>query len=163
MRHSPLTRLRWRCLVLDEGHKIKNERTDTHEAVLRVPCVHKLLLTGTPLQNNLHELWVLLHFLFPDVFTASAPFDDCFDLTRSKVDEAMLDRAHHLLRLFCLRRLKSEVELALPPKHELKIAVPLSEFQLHLYKALLLRDGDLLRSASARASGAAAADAGDPA
>ena len=50
MRHSPLTRLRWRMLVLDEGHKIKNEQTDTHEAVLRIACVHKLLLTGTPLQ-----------------------------------------------------------------------------------------------------------------
>ena len=85
-------------------------------------------------QNNLHELWVLLRFLFPDTFTTSAPFDDCFDLGRSKVDQGMLDAASHLLRLFCLRRLKTEVELSLPPKHELKIAVPLSEFQLHFYK-----------------------------
>ena len=129
MRHS-LTRQWWRCVVLDEGHKIKNEETDVSEACRRIRATHRVLLTGTPMQNNLHELWAMLNFLLPDVFVSSLPFDKCFDLAKGHVDKDMLDRAHHLMQLFSLRRLKSDVEISLPPKHELKISVPLSDFQV---------------------------------
>ena len=69
MKHC-LTRQWWRTMVLDEGHKIKNEATDVSEACRRIRCVHRVLLTGTPMQNNLHELWAMLNFLLPDVFVA---------------------------------------------------------------------------------------------
>ena len=74
----------------------------------------------------------------------------------------MLDKAHHLMQLFSLRRLKSEVEVSLPPKHELKISVPLSEFQVHFYRGLLMKDVGLLQAAAAQneASSSAAATAG---
>ena len=58
-------RIHWRYLVLDEGHRIKNEKTNLYERLRLVKAQRKLLLTGTPLQNNLHELWALLHFLHP--------------------------------------------------------------------------------------------------
>ena len=72
-------------MVLDEGHKIKNEETDVSEACRRIRSTHRVLLTGTPMQNNLHELWAMLNFLLPDVFVSSLPFDNCFDLTKGKV------------------------------------------------------------------------------
>ena len=59
----------WRYLVIDEGHVIKNDASLISQAVRRIHFAHALLLTGTPLQNNLHELWSLLNFLYPEVFT----------------------------------------------------------------------------------------------
>ncbi|KAF1794381.1 ISWI family [Phytophthora cactorum] len=76
---------------------------------------HRLLLTGTPLQNNLHELWALLNFLLPDVFASSQEFDDWFNLD-------------------------ADVEKSLPPKKETLLFVGMSEMQKALYKSLLLRD-----------------------
>lgn len=64
-------RIHWRYLVLDEGHRIKNEKTNLYERLRMVKAQRKLLLTGTPLQNNLHELWALLHFLHPELFSDS--------------------------------------------------------------------------------------------
>ena len=76
----------WRCLVLDEGHKIKNETSGVAEACSRVRSRTRLLLTGTPLQNNLHELWAVLTFLYPRYFDrkergGSSAFDGAFDLS----------------------------------------------------------------------------------
>ena len=98
---------------MDEGHKIKNEATDVSEACRRLRCAHRLLLTGTPMQNNLHELWAMLNFLFPHVFVSSLPFDNCFDLGKHQVDHGMLEKAHYLLQPFMLRRVKAEVEQGL--------------------------------------------------
>jgi SWI/SNF-related matrix-associated actin-dependent regulator of chromatin subfamily A member 5 len=94
----------------------------------------------------------MLNFLLPQVFVSSIPFDKCFDLARGMVDKEMLDKAHGLMKLFSLRRLKADVEMTLPPKRELKILVPLSEFQLHFYRALLLKDVGLLKAAAAQNS-----------
>ena len=105
-------------------------------------CVQRqavLLLTGTPLQNNMRELYALLSFLYPDVFTDPKLFEDAFDLAAGKVDDAKLAQAHYLLRPFCLRRLKEEVEQKLPPKLETRIDCPLSEYQTFWYRRLLLR------------------------
>jgi SWI/SNF-related matrix-associated actin-dependent regulator of chromatin subfamily A member 5 len=98
------------------------------------------------------RLWAMLNFLLPQVFVSSIPFDKCFDLARGMVDKEMLDKAHGLMKLFSLRRLKADVEMTLPPKRELKILVPLSEFQLHFYRALLLKDVGLLKAAAAQNS-----------
>ena len=90
----------------------------------------RFLLTGTPLQNNLHELWALLRYLEDDIFVDSSAFDEAFDLTHNLCNDQKLEEAHHLLRLFQLRRLKSEVEFTLPPKHEMKLMVGLTEAKI---------------------------------
>ena len=68
-------------------------------------------MQGTPLQNNLHELWALLNYLHPSIFTVSEPFDDAFEMGAEtiNIDRKTLDAAHHLLRPLMLRRLKTEV------------------------------------------------------
>jgi SWI/SNF-related matrix-associated actin-dependent regulator of chromatin subfamily A member 5 len=114
------SKLHWRVLVLDEGHKAKNSETQIAAALRKVVAnsQHTVLLTGTPLQNNLRELWALLSLLHPDVFTSASPFEDAFRIggRTHAVDAAALGRAHHCLAPFCLRRTKAEVEVALPPK-----------------------------------------------
>lgn len=67
------------------GHRIKNENTELSAALRLIRHQFCLLLTGTPLQNNLHELYALLNFLLPDIFDDSEPFDNCFDLGKNKV------------------------------------------------------------------------------
>ena len=144
----------WRCLILDEGHKVKNEDTTAHQMLKRIHRQHTLLLTGTPVQNNLHELYALLSFLHPDVFTSSEPFDKAFNLnTREhKVDEKLLEKAHYLMRPFVLRRVKGEVEVSLPPKTETKIMCPLSAAQTFWYRRLLMRESSALQQLESAAS-----------
>ncbi|KAI8470648.1 MAG: P-loop containing nucleoside triphosphate hydrolase protein [Monoraphidium minutum] len=143
------TTLMWRYVILDEGHKIKSETTLVSQGIRAIQRQHTLLLTGTPLQNNLLELRALLVALYPDVFTTTEPFDAAFDLAHGKVDDSKLAAAHYLLRPFCLRRLKDEVERSLPPKTETTIACPLSECQTFWYRRLLLRDGQALAAMEA--------------
>ena len=131
-------------LVLDEGHKIKNSETQVSVALRKIHSEFRLILTGTPLANDLVELWSLLNFLLPDVFTDSQPFADAFDLTQNKVDRNALENAHQLLQIFMLRRLKSTVEKMMPPKIETKIICPLSNTQIWWYKALLMKDISLI-------------------
>jgi SWI/SNF-related matrix-associated actin-dependent regulator of chromatin subfamily A member 5 len=131
-------------LVLDEGHRIKCEDTQTAQAVRKIHCETRIILTGTPLANNLVEMYSLLNFLAPDVFTTSEPFADAFDLTNKKVDTAKLDQAHSLLSVFMLRRLKEKVEKLMPKMLETKIVCPLSTMQIWWYKAILLKDIGLL-------------------
>lgn len=66
-----LRKVQWRYLVIDEAHRIKNEKSKLSEIIREFETTNRLLLTGTPLQNNLHELWALLNFLLPDVFNSS--------------------------------------------------------------------------------------------
>ena len=80
------------CFVCAQAQRIKSRGSKISQSIRRIPCQHRLLLTGTPLQNNVHELWSLLNFLFPLAFTSSEPFDDCFDLEKNSVDVAMLQQ-----------------------------------------------------------------------
>ncbi|TPX33778.1 hypothetical protein SmJEL517_g03416 [Synchytrium microbalum] len=134
-------RFHFRYVVIDEGHKIKNEASLISQAVSELRTQYRLLLTGTPLQNNLHELWALLHFLFPEVFTpsTSATFDTAFDLVKGVIDNDVLENARKLLERFMIRRLKSQVDLAIPPKEEMTIFVPLSPMQRFWYKRMITR------------------------
>lgn len=74
-----LTKIKWHYIVIDEAHKIKNEESKLSQLVRKLNNENKLLLTGTPLQNNLHELWSLLNFLLPEIFDSSEMFDIWFD------------------------------------------------------------------------------------
>ena len=141
---------KWRYAVLDEGHKIKNELSEISQQMAKITSEGKLILTGTPLQNNLHELWALLYYLESDIFTVSTPFDNAFNLTTNQCDNEVLNKAHHLLALFQLRRLKSEVEFSLPKLHEVQLEVDLSEKQKQYAKILLNKDMNLLNQVERR-------------
>jgi len=112
------SREHFNLVILDEGHKIKNHQSLQAQAACKLHAECRIILTGTPLANNLSELWSLLKFLEPKLFTSSQPFDDAFDLTTNKVDNDKLSQAHALLKVMMLRRLKSQVEQKLPPKIE---------------------------------------------
>jgi SWI/SNF-related matrix-associated actin-dependent regulator of chromatin subfamily A member 5 len=136
----------WRYLVIDEAHRIKNEKSKLSEIVREFKSANRLLLTGTPLQNNLHELWALLNFLLPDVFNSSEDFDAWFN-TNNLDDQALVHRLHTVLRPFLLRRLKTDVEKALPPKKETKIYIGLTTMQREWYTRILMKDIDIVNGA----------------
>ena len=133
-------RTKFHYLVLDEGHKIKSHETLVSKMMRKVHAGNKLLLTGTPLQNNLVELWSLLNFLYPDIFTTCLPFEKHFDLRENIIDKVFLGKAQKMLEVFMLRRLKQEVEKLIPEKLETKVYCPLSKVQTFWYKALLMKD-----------------------
>jgi SWI/SNF-related matrix-associated actin-dependent regulator of chromatin subfamily A member 5 len=129
----------WTTVVVDEGHRLKNEKSQLSEKLRAVPSLTKVILTGTPLQNNLRELWALLYFLSPDVFTSSTVerFEDGFDLLRGVIHTPTLRRARRLLSVYMLRRIKDQVAIKLPSKKEITIMVPLTEQQIAWYKQLI--------------------------
>lgn len=137
-----LGRFAWKYLVIDEAHRLKNEASIFSTTVRNFNTSHRLLLTGTPLQNNLHELWALLNFLLPDIFSSSEQFDEWFNLEIDDADakKTMIEQLHKILRPFMIRRLKSDVAKGLPPKTETLLMVGMSKMQKQLYKKLLLRD-----------------------
>ena len=129
----------WTLVVVDEGHRLKNEKSLLSDKLRTVPALTRVILTGTPLQNNLRELWALLHFLIPDVFGKSTAclFEEGFDLLRNKIDNAVLRRARKLLTLFMLRRIKEQVKIELPSRRETTVLVPLTERQVFWYKHMI--------------------------
>lgn len=146
--NSSLRKFNWRFIIIDEAHKIKNEDAQISKTIRTLPSEHRLLLTGTPLQNNLHELWALLNFLLPKLFKSSEDFDSWFDFgaqegTQEDIENAnvkIVQRLHRLLRPFLLRRTKSEVERGIPPKKEILLNVNLTSMQKDLYKKILTNE-----------------------
>jgi SNF2 family DNA or RNA helicase len=134
-------RKKWKYLILDEAHLIKNWKSQRWQTLLNFNSKRRILLTGTPLQNDLMELWSLMHFLMPHVFQSHQEFKDWFCNPISgmvegqeKVNKAVIDRLHNVLRPFILRRLKRDVEKQLPKKHEHVIYCRLSRRQRNLYE-----------------------------
>ena len=124
-------RKKWKYLVLDEAHHIKNFRSQRWQTLLNFNSKRRLLLTGTPLQNNLMELWSLLHFLMPHIFESHREFKDWFSNPvtgmiegTETVNQDVIERLHKILRPFLLRRLKKDVEKSL--KDKIEHVVPLS-------------------------------------
>ncbi|KAF0758098.1 hypothetical protein AaE_004047, partial [Aphanomyces astaci] len=153
---STLSKFAWHYLIIDEAHRIKNESSQFSMIVRTMATEHRLLLTGTPLQNNLHELWALLNFLLPDVFSSSEQFDEWFNLDTEdeEAKKQMITQLHRILRPFMLRRLKADVEKSLPPKKETLLFVGMTPMQKALYKTLLLRDMNTLTGGSAASKSA---------
>lgn len=136
-------RVKWQYLVLDEAQAIKNSSSSRWKALLQFPCRNRLLLTGTPLQNKLSELWSLLHFIMPNVFDSHAEFADWFakdiegHAKNNKIlDAATLSRLRTLLDPFMLRRVKRDVESEMPPKTEVQVPCPLAARQRQLYASI---------------------------
>lgn len=162
-----LRRVVWRGTFLDEGHRIRNEDSIVARACCGIRSEFKVILTGTPLQNNLRETGGLLKFLAPNIFTDLSLFDNAFNLNSSsgggalasteggggggsssgsglQIDRELLNKAHYMMRPFLLRRIKSEVEQKLPPKIETKVDCPMTETQKRLTQFLLFRQRALL-------------------
>lgn len=144
---SALKKLSWRYMVIDEAHRIKNEKSKLSEILREFKTTNRLLITGTPLQNNLHELWALLNFLLPDVFNSADDFDEWFNTNQCLGDNSLVKRLHAVLRPFLLRRLKSEVASELKPKKEIKIFVGLSKMQREWYTKILMKDIGIVNGA----------------
>ncbi|KAK0640439.1 Lymphoid-specific helicase [Lasiodiplodia hormozganensis] len=139
----------WRYVVLDEGHRIKNSSSNLAQALQGFSAEYRLILTGTPLQNDLHEMWSLLHWMLPEVFTVNTAslFKKSFDLANGQVNISVMDNARQLLELLMLRRMKNSpgVDLNLPPKEEVLLYTPLTPLQRFWYLRLLTRsDGAVL-------------------
>ncbi|KAF2036444.1 hypothetical protein EK21DRAFT_51773 [Setomelanomma holmii] len=138
---SHLKKFAWEYIIIDEAHRIKNEESSLAQMVRLFNSRNRLLITGTPLQNNLHELWALLNFLLPDVFGDSAAFDDWFSQQNADSD-TVVQQLHKVLRPFLLRRVKADVEKSLLPKKEINLYVGLSDMQVQWYKKILEKDID---------------------
>ncbi|KAL6346411.1 hypothetical protein AAG906_033207 [Vitis piasezkii] len=131
----------WKYLVVDEGHRLKNSKCKLLKELKLLPVENKLLLTGTPLQNNLAELWSLLNFILPDIFSSHEEFESWFDLSGKCNNEAVVEeleerkraqvvsKLHAILRPFLLRRMKSDVEQMLPRKKEIILYATMTEHQ----------------------------------
>ncbi len=144
--HSSFRRKQWYYFILDEAQHIKNFKSQRWQMLLNFSSVGRLLLTGTPLQNNLMELWSLMHFLMPNVFQSHRNFKEWFSnpLTgmvedTQEYNESLVRRLHKVLRPFLLRRLKNEVEKQLPKKYEHVVYCPLSKRQRFLYDDFMSR------------------------
>uniref|UniRef100_A0A8C1TY57 Helicase, lymphoid specific n=1 Tax=Cyprinus carpio TaxID=7962 RepID=A0A8C1TY57_CYPCA len=142
-----LQRFHWNYMIVDEGHRIKNLNCRLVQELKMLMTDNKLLLTGTPLQNNLSELWSLLNFLLPDVFDDLKSFESWFDISTITSDaenivanereQNILHMLHQILTPFLLRRLKSDVTLEVPPKKEIVVYAPLTNKQEAFYMAIV--------------------------
>uniref|UniRef100_A0AAV1TLC2 Uncharacterized protein n=1 Tax=Peronospora matthiolae TaxID=2874970 RepID=A0AAV1TLC2_9STRA len=149
-------RKKWYYLILDEAHNIKNWKSLRWQTLLTFSSQRRLLLTGTPLQNNLLELWALMHFLMPHVFASRKEFTYWFQnplalMVENSSDAAqsenngvkggkdLVTQLHGIIRPFVLRRLKKDVEKQLPGKFEHVITCQLSKRQRYLYEDFISR------------------------
>ncbi|KFG43896.1 putative SWI2/SNF2 Brahma-like, partial [Toxoplasma gondii p89] len=147
----------WRHLVVDEGHRMKNSKSKFHICVSEFRATHRLLLTGTPLQNNLAELWSLLNFLLPKIFSCASDFEKWFSqpfegqgmpVEGGDPDGAgtaflneeerllIINRLHAVLRPFLLRRVKKDVLKDMPERKEYLVRICLSAWQQAVYKQI---------------------------
>lgn len=140
-----LSKIKWKHMIVDEGHRMKNAESKLSVTInTYYHTRYRLILTGTPLQNNLPELWALLNFVLPSIFKSSTSFDEWFNTPfantggQDKIDLTeeeqllVIRRLHKVLRPFLLRRLKKDVEKDLPEKTERVIKCRFSALQAKL-------------------------------
>ncbi|KAI8991556.1 hypothetical protein BDF20DRAFT_845263 [Mycotypha africana] len=135
----------WRCGVFDEAHRLKNKNSKVLEILRTFYMDHKLLLTGTPLQNNLGELYSLLNFMQPEIFNDEARF---FAEYGSLNTAQEVEKLQYLLKPIMLRRFKEDVEKTIPVKEETVIEVELTNPQKKWYRAILEKNFSFLRKGS---------------
>ncbi|PHH79400.1 hypothetical protein CDD82_2413 [Ophiocordyceps australis] len=144
-----LKKFAWEYIIIDEAHRIKNEESSLSQVIRLFNSRNRLLITGTPLQNNLHELWALLNFLLPDVFGDSEAFDQWFS-GQDRDQDTVVQQLHRVLRPFLLRRVKSDVEKSLLPKKEVNLYLGMSEMQVRWYQKILEKDIDAVNGAGGK-------------
>jgi chromodomain-helicase-DNA-binding protein 4/chromodomain-helicase-DNA-binding protein 5 len=133
----------WEVLIVDEGHRLKNSSSKLFSLLNTISFQHRVLLTGTPLQNNIGEMYNLLNFLQPASFPSLASFEEKFNdlATAEKVEELKKLVAPHMLR-----RLKKDAMKNIPPKTERMVPVELTSIQAEYYRAMLTKNYQVLRS-----------------
>ncbi|RLN64610.1 hypothetical protein BBP00_00003367 [Phytophthora kernoviae] len=154
----------WKYMIIDEGHRLKNMNCRLVRELKRARSENRLLLTGTPLQNNLTELWSLLNFILPDVFDDLELFESWFSFTHDAAATAaahneqiatqdvlhgdkkleVITKLHEILRPFLLRRLKVDVVKEMPSKTEIFVYCPMTELQRTYQK--MIKDGTLAKA-----------------
>lgn len=144
-----LKKFAWEYIIVDEAHRIKNEESSLAQVIRMFNSRNRLLITGTPLQNNLHELWALLNFLLPDVFGDSEAFDQWFS-GQDQDQDTVVQQLHRVLRPFLLRRVKADVEKSLLPKKEVNLYIGMSEMQVKWYQKILEKDIDAVNGAGGK-------------
>ncbi|KAI1340442.1 SNF2-family ATP dependent chromatin remodeling factor snf21 [Xylariaceae sp. FL0016] len=145
-----LSKIKWFHMIIDEGHRMKNANSKLSATISQYYSTRfRLILTGTPLQNNLGELWAMLNFVLPNIFKSVKTFDEWFNTPfantggQDKMDLneeeqiLVIRRLHKVLRPFLLRRLKKDVEKDLPDKTEKVIKCKFSALQARLYKQMV--------------------------
>lgn len=133
-------KIRWQYMILDEAQAIKSSQSSRWKSLLGFHCRNRLLLTGTPIQNNMQELWALLHFIMPSLFDSHDEFSDWFSKdieshaqSNTKLNEDQLKRLHMILKPFMLRRIKKHVQKELGDKIELDVFCDLTYRQRAYY------------------------------
>ena len=134
-------RIKWEYMVLDEAQAIKSASSARWKMLLGFNCRNRLLLSGTPIQNSMAELWALLHFIMPTLFDSHEEFNEWFSKdieshaeNKTGIDEKHLSRLHMILKPFMLRRVKKYVENELSDKIEIMMYCPLTNRQRMLYQ-----------------------------
>ena len=145
--YSIFKRKRWDYIVLDEAQNIKNFKSKRWQMLLNFHARRKLLLTGTPLQNDIMEIWSYLHFLMPNLFYSNVEFREWFHTqfynaihNNAALNKQIISSLHSILRPFLLRRLKKDVEKQLPEKIEHVVYCELSRRQKYLYDEYINTD-----------------------
>lgn len=138
-----LNRVKWQYMVLDEAQAIKSSSSARWKALLGFNCRNRLLLTGTPVQNSMQELWALLHFIMPSLFDNHDEFSEWFSRdieanaeNKGALNEHQLRRLHTILKPFMLRRVKKNVQNQLGEKVEVDLLCDMSSRQRMMYNAL---------------------------
>ncbi|KAI8912054.1 SNF2 family N-terminal domain-containing protein [Powellomyces hirtus] len=139
-------RIKWQYMILDEAQAIKSSSSIRWKTLLKLPSRNRLLLTGTPIQNSMQELWSLLHFIMPTLFDSHEEFSEWFSKDIEShveaggegkgLNEEQLRRLHMILKPFMLRRIKRDVENELADKIEVEVPCSLTWRQRELYRRL---------------------------
>ncbi|KAI1822739.1 SNF2 family N-terminal domain-containing protein [Xylaria intraflava] len=136
-------KMRWQYMILDEAQAIKSSQSSRWKCLLGFHCRNRLLLTGTPIQNNMQELWALLHFIMPSLFDSHDEFSEWFSKdieshaqSNTTLNEDQLKRLHLILKPFMLRRVKKHVQKELGDKIELDVFCELTYRQRAYYRNL---------------------------
>ncbi|TPX12883.1 uncharacterized protein E0L32_006763 [Thyridium curvatum] len=138
-----MSKMKWQYMILDEAQAIKSSQSSRWKVLLNYHCRNRLLLTGTPIQNNMQELWALLHFIMPSLFDSHDEFSEWFSKdieshaqSNTKLNEDQLKRLHMILKPFMLRRVKKHVQKELGDKIELDVFCDLTYRQRAMYANL---------------------------
>lgn len=136
-------KMKWQYMILDEAQAIKSSQSTRWKSLLSFSCRNRLLLTGTPIQNSMQELWALLHFIMPSLFDSHDEFSDWFSKdieshaqSNTQLNEQQLKRLHVILKPFMLRRVKKNVQSELGDKLEIDIFCDLTNRQKKYYLML---------------------------